>query len=341
MKRLTILFPLVFLLSGCWDYSEPTMQEYVLGIGIDLDESGTYLLTIETADLTGSPESSNGSRLLQASGSNLFDAVRNAIPHSGKKLYWGHCDLIIISEAVTGQYLHEVFDVINRAQDIYLNNSILVARGVSAKDVLHSDYGGADSITSHCLNTFQNQSASRRFRSLKLWEYTRDISLRDCILLPTVTVTDKRPSIQGGAIYRGTDRLGFLSGDEVLLFSLLTEKANGGWLSQISLSPGHFASFEILSNRTVQREQQFLTSVTVSLSSANAFLEIQDARVREETEKILAEHLKYGFSGLITRATEEGFSSLLGFSENAAPSVSVTVHLDQSGIYHAHPEDTV
>lgn len=341
MKRLWLLFPLLFFLSGCWDYSEPAMQEYVLGIGIDLSEDGTYLLTIETADLTGSPESSSGRRLLSSSGENLFDAVRNAIPHAGKKLYWGHCGLVIISESITGQSLHEVLDVFNRAQDIYLNNSILVARGISASDVFLADYGGADSITSHCLNIFQSQSASRRFRTLELWEYTRDISLRGHALLPTITITDKRPSIQGGAIYRKTDFLGFLSGDEVLALSLLTEKANGGWLSQLELSPGRKASFEILSNHISQDEKRIHSSVTVSLSSANALFNIQDQQVRAEIEELLAENLKQRFTALTTRAEAEGFSALLGGSQNTAFDISVTVHLNQSGIYHAHPEDAL
>lgn len=339
MKRLICLIPLFFLLTGCWDYDEVTMQEYVLGIGVDLTENNEYLVTIETADLSGSPESTGGSRLLQTTGANLFDAIRNAIPHAGKKLYWGHCGLIIVHEDVRGPQLHEVLDVFNRVQDVYLNTSLAVARGVAAQDIFHANYGGSDSITAHIANIFQNQDSSRRFRKTELWQYTRDWALYDCVMLPTVSLVNEMPSLSGGAIYRGTEFLTFLSGDEVLLHSLLTEEISGGWLPEIMLPSGKATSFEILSNHTKVTQNTLSPTLTLSLSSANASLDVKTKQQRTELESVIANSFQQQFSHFVSRAQTEGFASLLRLSDSTPISIFTTVRLHNTGMYYNQPED--
>lgn len=339
MKRWLLLFPFLFLLSGCWDYNEATMQEYVLGIGIDLEQNGDYLVTIETADLSGSPESQSGSQLLETSGANLFDAIRNAIPHAGKKLYWGHCALIVFHEDIAGARLHEVLDVFHRAQDVYLNTAIAVASGVSAQEIFRGEHNGSDSVTAHCLNVFQNQDSSRRFHRTELWQYTRDLALRGLVMLPSVTLNDKTPSVSGGFLYRGSDFVAQLSGEEVLLCSLLSEEISGGWLSEIELSPTSSVSLEILSNHTKRDAQKISPMLTVSLSSANVFLKLQDQAVRKEIESALAQVLQKRFSAFTDRARREGFSSLLGLDGDESLPIHVTVRLHNTGMYHNQPED--
>lgn len=333
MKKLLLCIPILTLLCGCWDYREPNMQEYVLGIGIDITPENRYLLTVETADTSAPPESSAKSRMISAEGDNLFDAIQNVSARAGKQLYWGHLGLIVIDDSVQDDQLHAVLDLFNRTREVYLNTSLLVSRNTSAHDVFQTKPDGASSVSDHCLNILENRKASRRFQPLKLWEYTRNLSQHDCVLTPTVIVSEQALSIDGGAVFRGTDRIAYLTGEEVLALSLLTESESGGFISQIKLSPSHEVSLELLSNH-VSKETETVT-LSISVSAANFYLDLQNNEIEPVVEDIMQKKL----SELISRAYEEGFSSLLEFLSSTPPSINVSVRLHHAGMYHDHPED--
>ncbi len=324
MKRILLLLPL-FLLCGCWDYNEAAMQEYVLGVGIDRTDDG-YLVTIETADLSGSPESPSTAKTISCKGGSLFDAIRNAIPHAGKKLYWGHCALMVFDDAIEEAQLHEVLDVFLRAQDVYQSVAVCVAHNASAADVFASEYVGSDSVTAHCLHIFQNQASSRRFQKRELWEYVQ----RDgFVILPTVTVENNVAQISGGAVYRDKALLGMLSGDEMLLVSLCTAQIPGGWIPNIPILPHVSVSTEILAENISVKEDLLSLTLTLAVSSSDAAFDLTDETTRKSAERTIAHFLETQINTLMERAAVCGFSELIHpIARNAA----VSVRLQNSGM---------
>ncbi|MBE6915926.1 MAG: hypothetical protein E7471_04755 [Ruminococcaceae bacterium] len=335
MKKLLLCIPFLALLCGCWDYNEPNMQEYVLGIGVDLTQDDTYLLTVETANLSTPPESAATSRTLSAEGVNLFDAIQNISTRAGKKLYWGHLGLIVIDEKITGAQLHAVLDLFNRTREVYLNTALLVAHNTSAQNVFQTETTGASSVSEHCLNILENRSSSRRLQNLELWEYTRDLSERDCVLLPKVTVSDQALAIDGGVVYRETDHVASLTGDEVLALSLLTETDPGGFLAKVELSPNHTVSLEILSSHVSKETDAVTVTLSISVSAANFYLDLENNNIETVVQDLVQKKL----TAFISRAYAEGFASLLDFSSPTPPRVNVFVRLHHAGMYHDHPED--
>lgn len=324
MKRFFALLPLIFL-CGCWDYSEASMQEYVLGVGIDRAESG-YLVTVETADLSGSPESPGTAKCITCEGKSLFDAIRNAIPHAGKKLYWGHCSLAVIDDDIKDEQLHEVLDVFLRAQDVYQSISVLIARDVSAAEIFAADHNGSDSVSAHCLHVFQNQASSRRFRKCELWEYVRDNGLA---VLPTVSLANGMPQVSGGAVYRNEALLGMLSGDEILMLSLLTEDSLGGWLPNIRVSPDIAVSTEILAGNVSAKDDRLFLTLTLAVSSSDTEFDLSDETERASAESVIARFWEDRANALIVRSRRDGFSELIHPEVRHA---EVTVRLQNAGM---------
>jgi len=328
MKPVLLLLPFFFL-CGCWDYNEAAMQEYVLGIGIDLTENDTYRVTIETADLSGSPESQTESKLLTTEGDSLFDAIRNAIPHAGKKLYWGHCALVVIDDAIEREKLHEVLDVFLRAQDVYQTVAVTIARDATAEEIFASDHAGADSVTAHCLHIFQNQESSRRFQSRELWEYAQSEGELGCVMLPTVSIENSMAQISGGAVYREETLLGMLSGEEVLFYSLLTEDLRGGWLPKIPVFQNAVVSTEILAGTVETKKETRTLILTLAISSSNTAFDVADIKLRAQAEQAIAEYVKQGANSLIRRAKREGFLELF---HSDSRQIEVVVRLRNSGM---------
>ncbi len=315
MKKAFILaLPLLFLLCGCWDYTELNMQNYVLGMSIDY-ENDKFLICVETIKITGEPTSLSASEgiIIKSEGLTVFDAVRDAIMTAGKKLYWGHAKLIIISEDVAAQHLPAVCDVLSRAQDIYSNISICVAKNSSAADILNSKTPSGTLISEHISNILENEEPSRRFISTQLWQLLRDF---EYTMLPTVFLNEF-PLVDGSAVISNEKVIGFLNGEETQIYSLLQDAGNGGYIPYVSIDDT-VVSLEIL------RSKRILTrlDVTVSVASCNGNInKINDfkEKVCRECEKII--------SGQIESLMSKPFGNIL-----PADSFDVHVKLNATGL---------
>ncbi len=87
-------------LTGCWSYREIDQLAIVTGVAIDKGTSGDgYTVTVEIINFSsGGKEAKIGAKILEASGETIFDTVRNLIRISGKRLYWAHAAIVIISQ---------------------------------------------------------------------------------------------------------------------------------------------------------------------------------------------------------------------------------------------------
>lgn len=287
IKKLLLIIPLLLILCGCWDYTELNMQNYVLGMSVDyIDDK--YLVCIETVKITGEPTSLSASQgiIIESEGVTVFDAVRDAIMSAGKKLYWGHAKVLIISEAVAYTHLPEVCDVLSRAHDIYSNISLCVAKDCLARDILHSKTPSDTLISEHISNIFENEEPSRRFISTQLWELLRDYPYTP---LPTVYLADF-PLVDGSAVIKNNRLIGFLNGTETQILSLIETSGSGGYLPQVNVD-GVNVTLEILNSKLTTSQLY----ITVSLSGLSDHCDITSEDFQKKlcnaAEKIISEQI--------------------------------------------------
>lgn len=109
-----LILCLVFLLTGCWNYHEIETLQVVAGIAVDPGQHGyKYHLTFECVKLSsaGQPGKSGPQPvLLEADGNSIFDAVRNTLSESDKKLYFSQCKIVIISREIAKSGLKGLTD---------------------------------------------------------------------------------------------------------------------------------------------------------------------------------------------------------------------------------------
>jgi spore germination protein KC len=102
------------LLSGCWNYREIDKLAIVAGVAIDREqETNRFLMTTEIIDLKSSgKEVEIKSQKIDTEGETIFDAVRNMIKISAKRLYWSHLKVIIISQDIAKEGVVQVIDLL-------------------------------------------------------------------------------------------------------------------------------------------------------------------------------------------------------------------------------------
>ncbi len=286
-KTVTFLLLCIPILSlcSCWDYTEVNMQDYVFGMAVDKTDN-TYNVSIETLQVKGSAEqSSSKGTVIKTQGENLFDAIRSAITHAGKKLYWGHFQLAVIGESVAKENFEEILDTLSRAQDVYLNIALVIARNTPAEEILSAKLPKETMVTDHIMDIFDNEKPSRHFHLYEAWEVYRDMSISNTYALPAISLNkDKIPEINGSAIFKDGKLAGFLSGDETVMLSLLTENASGGYLPYVKVSDNLNVSLEISQNRVTPKATvkdgkpaiNIKSEILVSLSRASGECNIMD-----------------------------------------------------------------
>ena len=76
------------LFTGCWDYKEVDEFIIVAGVAVDKGDFQKYKLTVETILVSGGASASIQSKTFSVEGDTMFNAARNFISVTGKKLYW-------------------------------------------------------------------------------------------------------------------------------------------------------------------------------------------------------------------------------------------------------------
>lgn len=138
---LSILF--MTFMNGCWNYREIETLALVAGAAMDKGTNNNYHLTLEVLNESGSVGGGGGnggqgvtSTLIESDGKTIFDAVRNAVRISDKKLYWGSCKVMIISQELAREGIAPLLDFLIRDSEPRLTIDLFVSKEATAKDII-------------------------------------------------------------------------------------------------------------------------------------------------------------------------------------------------------------
>ena len=139
-KKIAVLLLAVvqlFLLSGCRNYVEIDEQINVSGMAFDVGREGKRLhLSVEIVTVGKGEKSQFESHVMEAEGDTVFEAVRQLMDVSSKKLYFGHCKLMVIGESLARSGIRELLDLPLRDHELRTTMDVVVARGCSGRDIL-------------------------------------------------------------------------------------------------------------------------------------------------------------------------------------------------------------
>lgn len=132
---INLLF-LILISSGCWNYIEINDKAIVAGVALDPGTEKKLLLTVEIVNpISKGKEAEMKSVVIGMEGDSIFDATRNIISKVGKKLYWGHTQVLIINEGLAREGVRPILDLAYRDPEIRLDVALLISREKTAKEV--------------------------------------------------------------------------------------------------------------------------------------------------------------------------------------------------------------
>ncbi|MBW7571915.1 Ger(x)C family spore germination protein [Caproiciproducens faecalis] len=336
MKKIKITFLILIILinsilfTGCWNYREIDQVLIVAGLAVDKGINDQYKFTVEIAQISGGKDSKTTSKTITAEGETMFDAARNLISLSGKRLYWSHAKVIILSRKVAEEGVEKVIDWYTRDSETRENVFLLVSEEATAKEIFDVE-STTEGIKSFILGEMiKNQVSLSKAPITDILQYgieskTKEIST----IIPAVSLkkmNDKMVAqVMGSAIIKNNKLAGFLNGDETKDLNFIRNQVKGGVLTeemQTDNGPA-LASLEIFKSNTkvvpaadgnkIKIDLNIETTVAIDEIEGveNLISEEQQLKLEKSTENTLKKQIQE----LIRKVQSEYGADIFGFGE--------------------------
>ncbi|WP_028608294.1 Ger(x)C family spore germination protein [Paenibacillus harenae] len=136
----------LIVLSGCWDLRYLDKLGVVLALGVDVDPAGKQelQLTVQVVLAQNVAAESKGGvggtpvTTFTETGDTLFEAIRKMSAKTSRRLFFSHTQMLIIGEKMAKRGISSLTDLIERNPDIRTDISVLVARGITAQQLLQT-----------------------------------------------------------------------------------------------------------------------------------------------------------------------------------------------------------
>ncbi len=126
----------LLLAGGCWDYRELDTLAIAAGAALDQGEQGEKIFTAQLADLQ-EPDKAEA-RLTEGRGASFLAAGQQAAAKTGRKLYFGHAQTVVVSQQIARQDIRPVLDYISRQNDSLLSLRLMISRQSTAAEILEA-----------------------------------------------------------------------------------------------------------------------------------------------------------------------------------------------------------
>ena len=323
-------------LTGCWNYQPLKERSIVVAVGLDKGTDDKFELTLQIAKpALIKPDQiikDNAVTVVSDIGDTVFEAVRSILKKVNRKPYYGHLQLIVIGEKLAKDNIEEILDFFERDHEPRLTPYVIVAKGLSSKEIL-SAKSEIDYIPAiHIKSTIDNTKSSGKIKQTALIEILKQINYPEYNPIvgviekgdmgKTEKVSDMR--IEGGAVFKYTKLVGYLNGIETRGLSFVKDEMEGGLLKvKNPLDEEKLVSIEVMKSKskiTVDFENgeprftvDIETSTNLGGQQGKGDLTTEDAIM--ELEREAKNVIKGEVNNVIKKVQNEYKSDVLGFAE--------------------------
>lgn len=227
-------------LTGCMPYMELKNESIVEGMGIDY-EKNQYNITFQIYNTQSSggggeeAKKSSGSgkvKILQSTGTSLFEAVRNATLQNGRKLYFSNIRAFIIGDEVSKNHFAELLDFMERNQQIKPTERIFAAKG-KASDILSFKQDDEIVPAINIQQMAQSNTETSKVPDIELLDVFNSMAsgLTDPVVTSiSIGKTGDKKNIQlsGTAVIHNNKLAGYLDYNQTKGFMWITGQGKGG-----------------------------------------------------------------------------------------------------------------
>ncbi len=258
---LLLILSIILLTTGCWNRKELNQLAIVAAVGVDKGDDQKIQLTIQIIKPGTLKEGGSGTEkpvwIIKSSGNTVFEAVRNFVAKSGRKLFWPHTMVIVIGDKIAKEGILPVIDWFLRDPEMRLRTFVLVTQG-EASEIINGDSGLEKIPASHLERMIKDSDILSESVATNLMDVTNMIlSQPSHSVIGSVDKTksgqgeEEELSLRGAGVFRKDKLLGWLNPLETRGYLWIKGKVKSGVI--IVPSPEHpdqLISLEIIKSKS-------------------------------------------------------------------------------------------
>ena len=227
MKKIILIF-IIFLMTGCYDYSEINDLAIVSAIGIDYDKEFNLTFEILNDKSSENPQNPKG-YTINGNGPTLAQAFNNITLKISKVPYYYHIKAIIVDEETAKNHMQEFVDYFVRAFDIRNEFYLTVCVECKSSDIINSSNEDTPVIADSLSMLIQTSNYNYNAAYSKPFEDVMEKMVNDKTdaITSAISLKNNKISIAGLAVFHDYKYTYLLeSKDSTFLNLLLEEKSN-------------------------------------------------------------------------------------------------------------------
>lgn len=335
MIKKIILFIIMInsvFLTGCWNYKDIDQIRMVGCMAVDYDkEKDEYITTIEIINPASKEEQQMSGELYTSIGKLPFEGVRDIIMKAGRKLYWGHTKVMIVSKDIAKNKMIPILDYAYRDAEFRSDVYIIVSKEKTAKEILEKriKYKVDAVMGYHLYDVLKSQKHIEKYHRVELWRYLKCLYMDGMSpVLPAIEnrVKDEKNEsiISGIAVFDREKMVGWLDEHETKAFLWIIDQIN----ASIIVFPAKLenesvkVTLEILNNKTKIKpiivNDNILMEINIKtnmrLEEIAGTEDFISKKGREVLKKDAQKYIQNEIEKLIKKVQNKYHSDIFGFS---------------------------
>ena len=230
MKKILILILCSLFLGGCYDNIELNNLAIISGIGIDFEDDN-FILTYEVLNDTKTEENTAMlSYTEEGKGKSIVEAFTNTNYKIGKKPYFAHLRIVLLSESIIKDHLDEISDYLIRDTDIRDEFISVVVKDTTPKEVLTHNSKNIPVVSDLIINLLDNEKYNNNLSITDTFQkvLAKFISSNQDVALSSITINENNDiTLSNFYIFKGYYYQNTLTEEESALYNLLTKDVFG------------------------------------------------------------------------------------------------------------------
>lgn len=346
--KIFILIVAMFLFNGLANSRELNDLAILSSMGIELDEDGNYLITVQILN-TKKPDSSSGNSssgesgtsnvtVFKSNSSTIHGALRDIVLQSSKKIYIAHMELLLVSEEVAKTDMFDILDFFIRDNENSNNFILAVTKDTTPKEVLEILTPLETNPTQSIKNTIKATYKNKGTTIDNILTENIQIMLKPGMNMVAASVgIDGEVKKEEGsdninssassakviakelAYFDKKSLMGYLTEEEGLYYNLGLDDLKSGMLNMGTKEDGYVVEILNAKSSSTPRVENDKYIIDFNFDLSCAITEISREKKIETfdeeviIQKEIEERIKNGFESFANKCKNEYESDLIGF----------------------------
>jgi spore germination protein KC len=324
-----IILSIAILLSGCWSRKELKNIGVVGFLAMDQeDELVDMTVEILTPKRVDSTTEEKAVKIYQSSGETISCAISKVSDIYEHELILSHTNVYIFTEKIAEEGVDNYIEFLNRYYQARRYVHIAITKDMEISDLVEIANNMDEPISQHIEDLFDNYTKGGQSASIKMIDFLKNYyeegiePVAGVVSRSTVGSNSEDISVEGLAVFKGDELVGFFNGEETKSYNLVTNKLEScvyvtdpdNAFGKVSIEVLEASSSFDMQLNNNELSMSVMISMKGMINEALEYTAITDNEIVQAIQDNLSEKIAAEVKSSISKAQDYG-ADIFGFGQ--------------------------